>query len=256
MADIHATAVVDSRAELADDVSVGPFSVIKGDAVIGEGTRIHSHVLVDDGARIGKHCEIHHGAAVSTPPQDLKFSNERTTFEVGDNTVIREFCDLNRGTEHRGRTVIGSSCLLMAYSHAAHDCVVGDHVIMANGVQLAGHVVIEDWVILGGLVAVHQFCRIGCHSLIGGVYRAVQDVPPYILTAGDPLAYKGLNAVGLKRRGFSKEAVAALRHCYKLIYRSKLNTSQALEKIAAEQEITPEVQHVVEFIRQSERGII
>jgi len=253
---IHATAIIDPAAKLADGVTIGPFSIIKGDVEIGSGTAVHSHVLIDDGARIGSNCVIHHGAAVSTPPQDLKFGDEKTTLEIGDNTVVREFCDLNRGTDHRGKSTIGKDCLLMAYSHVAHDCIVGDNVIMANGVQLAGHVTIENWVILGGLVAVHQFCRIGQHSLVGGIYRAVQDVPPYILTAGDPLAYKGLNSIGLKRRGFDKEAINNLRKCYKLIYRSNLNMSQALEAIKSEITNSPEVDNVRQFIEKSERGLI
>lgn len=256
MADIHSTAIIDTTVELGTGVTVGPYSIIRGDAVIGDGTQIHAHVFIDDGARIGKNCVIHHSAAVSTPPQDLKYNNEKTLLEIGDNTIIREFADLNRGTEHRGKTVIGSNCLLMAYCHTAHDCIVGDNVILANGVQLAGHVTVEDYVILGGLVAVHQFCRVGCHSLIGGVYRAVQDVPPYILAAGEPLSYKGLNAIGLRRRGFSREAVTALRRCYKLIYRSHLNTSQALDTVRSEMEVIPEIEHVLTFIEASERGII
>ncbi|MBN2417091.1 acyl-ACP--UDP-N-acetylglucosamine O-acyltransferase [bacterium] len=256
MTDIHSTAIIDSTVQLGAGVSVGPYAVIRGDAVIGDGTQIHAHALVDDGARIGRNCVIHHSAAVSTPPQDLKYKFEKTTLEIGDNTIVREFADLNRGTVHRGKTVIGSNCLLMAYCHTAHDCIVGDNVILANGVQLAGHVTVEDYVILGGLVAVHQFCRVGRHSLIGGVYRAVQDVPPYILAAGEPLSYKGLNAIGLKRRGFSPESVTALRRCYKLIYRSNLNTSQAVAKIRSEMAVTPEIENVLAFIEASERGII
>ena len=256
MPKIHSTALVDNKAELAEDVMVGPFSIIEGDVNIGHGSRIHSHVLIANGARIGKNCEIHHGAVVSTAPQDLKFGGEDTTLEIGDHTVVREYCDLNKGTTDRQKTCIGSYCLLMAYTHVAHDCLVGDRVILANGVQLGGHVSIGDWVIIGGLVPVHQFCSIGQHSLIGGGFRAVQDVPPYILAAGDPLAFRGLNIVGLKRRGFSKESIAALRKCYRVLYRAKLNTHQAFEKIYSEMIIIPEIQTVIDFIKNSQRGII
>jgi UDP-N-acetylglucosamine acyltransferase len=254
--DIHPTAVVDKKAELGSGVSVGPFSIIQGDVVIGEGTAIHSHVLIADGARIGKHCQIHHGAAVSTIPQDLKFGGESTLFEIGDYVVIREFCDLNRGTNNRGKSRIGDHCFLMTYTHVAHDCIVGEHVIMANAVQLGGHVTIEDWVILGGMVPVHQFCSVGRHAIIGGGYRAVQDVPPFITAAGEPLGFKGLNLIGLRRRGFSKDAIEALNKAYRLIYRSKLNMSQAMERIRAEVPMTPEVENVIAFIDKSERGII
>jgi len=253
---IHPTAVVDPGAELAEDVTVGPFSVIEGDVQIGKGSRIHSHVLAARGTRIGKNCRIHHGSAVATIPQDLKFSGEKTTLEIGDNSVIREFCDLNRGTEHREKTRIGKNCFLMAYTHVAHDCWIGDHVILANGVQLGGHVTIEDWVIIGGLVPVHQFCSVGQHAFIGGNFRVVQDVPPYILAAGEPLMYKGLNVVGLKRRGFSKETVGLLRKCYRIIYRSRLNTSQALHRIRSEIDVIPEIQAVLAFFEKSERGVI
>jgi len=256
VSDIHPSAIIHPRASLGTGVTVGPFSVIKEDVSIGDGTVIHSHVLVDDGARIGANCKIHHGVALATPPQDLKYAGEKTTLEIGENTIIREFCDLNRGTKHRMKTTIGSNCLFMAYSHVAHDCIVGDHVITANGVQLAGHVEVGDWVILGGLVAVHQFCKVGKHCLIGGGYRAVQDVPPYILCAGEPLSYKGINSIGLRRRGFPAETIQQLRRCYKVIYRSKLNTSQALRHIDSEMDAIPEIQDVIEFIKQSERGII
>ena len=256
MPDIHKTAIVHPEAELADDVTVGPFSIIEADVKIDEGCRIHSHILIAGGARIGKNCQIHHGSVVSTLPQDLKFSGEKTTLEIGDNTIVREFCSLNRGTRDRGTTRVGKNGFLMAYTHVAHDCEVGDHVILANAVQLGGHVTLEDWVIVGGLVPVHQFTHIGQHSIIGGGFRAVQDVPPFILAAGEPLAYKGLNAVGLKRRGFSKESFRLLRKCYRILYRSRMNTSQAVETIRREVEMIPEVQALLTFIENSHRGLI
>jgi UDP-N-acetylglucosamine acyltransferase len=253
---VHPTAIVDKEARLGENVSIGPFSVVERDVELGEGTQVHSHVLIADGARIGRNCQIHHGAVVATLPQDLKFSGEKTTMEIGDNSTIREFCTLNRGTNYRKKTSLGEHCFLMAYSHTGHDCLIGNHVIMANGVQLGGHVVIEDWVILGGLSAVHQFCKVGAHALIGGGFRAVQDVPPFILAAGEPLQYKGINAIGLKRRGFTPESMQSLRRCYRLLYRSKLNMSQAVKQIRSELEMTEEIQTVLDFIEKSERGLI
>lgn len=256
MVSIHPTAIVHPKARLGDGVTVGPFSVIEENVEIGENTRIDSHVLIANGARIGKNCHLHHGAVISTIPQDLKFAGEETFLEIGDNTIVREYCDLNRGTKERGKSVIGANCLLMAYVHVAHDCIVGNNVILANGVQLAGHVTIEDFVTIGGMVPVHQFCRIGKHAFVGGGFRVVQDVPPYILAAGEPLAYKGLNIIGLRRRGFPQETIALLRKCYRFLYQAKLNTSQAVEKIRSELEPTPEIQAILEFIEKSERGFI
>ena len=256
MTQIHSTAIVDPKAELADNVKVGPFAIIEGNVTIDEHAEIHSHALIASGARIGKHCIVHHSAAVSTIPQDLKFEGEETLFEIGDHTVIREFCDLNRGTHELGKSVIGSNSFLMAYTHVAHDCVVGDQVILANGVQLGGHVKIGDWAVIGGMVPVHQFCKVGAHAMVGGGYRVVQDVPPYILAAEEPLEYRGLNVVGLRRRGFSKETIRALQKCYRFIYRSGLNRTQALEKIYAEIDILPEVQAVIDFLNESTRGVI
>jgi len=248
--------VVSPEAELAEETVVGPFSIIEADVVIGRGTQIGSQVLIASGTRIGESCRIHHGAVVGTIPQDLKFEGEETTLEIGDRTVIREYATLNRGTRDRWRTRIGSDSLLMAYVHVAHDCLIGDHVVLANGVNMAGHVIIEDWASVGGLVPIHQFVRIGQHAFIGGGYRVPKDVPPYILAAGEPLRYAGLNAVGLKRRGFTEEKLRPLRRAYRLIYKSNLNVTQALAAIESEVEMTEEVRRVVEFIKASERGII
>jgi len=253
---IHPTAIVDPGARISDGVFIGPYSIVEKDVEIGEGTRIASHAYVANGARLGKNVAVHHGAVISSIPQDLKFAGEETILEIGDNTVIREYCDLNRGTHDRGKSKIGDGCFLMAYVHVAHDCWIGNKVIIANAVQLAGHVTIEDRVSLGGIVPVHQFCRIGQHAFIGGGFRVVQDVPPYILAAGEPLTYKGLNIVGLRRRAFSQEAIAALRRCYRYLYQSRLNTSQAFDKIRSEMEITVEVRAVLDFFEKSERGVI
>jgi len=211
---------------------------------------------VDNGARIGRNCKIHKGAVVSTPPQDLKYAGEETLFIIGENTTVREFCTLNRGTNASGKSEIGSNCLLMAYVHIAHDCIIGDHVIIANGVQLGGHVTIEEWAIIGGMTPIHQFCKVGCHCMVGGGYRAVQDIPPYITASGEPLRFAGINSIGLRRRGFDSATVMTIKRAYKVIYRSNLNRSQALERIRQEFELTPEIRHIISFIETSERGII
>ncbi|OLD81758.1 MAG: acyl-[acyl-carrier-protein]--UDP-N-acetylglucosamine O-acyltransferase [Ignavibacteria bacterium 13_1_40CM_2_61_4] len=253
---VHSTAVVSPKAQLADNVSVGPFTVIEDDVVIGAGTAVASHVLIANGSRIGKECRIHHGAVLGTFPQDLKFRNEITTLEVGDFTTIREYATLNRGTHERWKTVVGSHCFMMAYSHVAHDCVVGNHVILANSVNMGGHVVIEDHAVVGGIVAIHQFSHIGCHSMIGGGFRVTKDVPPYVLAGQEPLAFTGLNLVGLKRRNFPQAVLDSLEKVYHIIYHNQLNVSQALERIKADLPMTEEVRHVVEFIEKSNRGII
>ena len=256
MVNIHPTAIVNKKAELAENVTVGPFTIIEEDVIIDEGTEIASNVLIANGTRIGKKCKVFNGAVLGTVPQDLKFENEKTTLEIGDNTIIREFCTLNRGTKDKLKTVIGSNCLLMMYVHIAHDCVIGNNVILANAVNMAGHIVIEDFVGIGGMDPIHQFVRIGCHSFVGGGLRIDKDVPPYILAAGIPLTYAGLNVVGLTRRGFPKEILSQLRRAYKIIYRSKLNISQAVTRIKEEIEIIPEIKHIIDFIEGTERGII
>jgi UDP-N-acetylglucosamine acyltransferase len=254
--DIHPTAIVAREAQLGDNVRIGPMAIIEADVVIGEGTTIGPHALICNGARIGKNCNIHNGTVVATLPQDLKFGGEATLFEIGDNTTVREFCTLNRGTSAHGKSTLGSNCLLMAYAHVAHDCVVGDNVIMANGVQLGGHVVIEDWAIIGGMTPVHQFCHVGQHCMIGGGFRVVQDVPPYILASEEPLRFAGLNSIGLRRRGFSSDTLLQLKRVYRTLYRSALNVSQAVERIKAEFEVTPEIANVLRFIETSDRGIL
>jgi UDP-N-acetylglucosamine acyltransferase len=253
---IHPTALIDSHAQIGTDVAIGPFTIVEGDVTIDSGTQIGPHAYIADGARIGKNCKIHNGTVVATLPQDLKFGGEKTLFEIGDETVIREFCTLNRGTLAHGKSSIGNHCLLMAYTHVAHDCTVGDRVIMANGVQLGGHVTIEDWAIIGGMTPIHQFCKVGQHCMIGGGFRAIQDVPPYILASEEPLRFCGLNSVGLKRRGFSEETVMKLKKAYRLLYRSGLNVTQAVVQIKEQVEPIPEVQNVLRFIEASDRGIL
>ncbi len=256
MINIHPTAVIDSGAEIGEDVSIGPYTVIQDDVVIGSGSQIGSHVLIHSGTRISNKCRIFKGAVLGTDPQDLKYAGEKTTLEIGEETTIREFCTLNRGSSHRFKTVIGKKSLLMAYVHVAHDCQIGDHVILANAVNMAGHVIIEPYASVGGMTPIHQFVRIGKYSFIGGGLRVPKDVPPYILAAGEPLNYAGINRVGLSRRGFSSEIMMQLRQAYKLIYRSGCNVSQAINKIKGTMELIPEIQDIIDFINASERGII
>ena len=256
MTNIHPTAIVYSGAQIGDHVSVGPYTVIENDVIINNNCQIGSHVLIHSGTRIGAKCRIFKGAVLGTDPQDLKYAGEKTTLEVGDETTVREFCTLNRGSSHRLRTVIGKKCLLMAYVHVAHDCLLGDQVILANAVNMAGHVTIEEFVSIGGMTPIHQFVKIGKHAFIGGGLRVNQDIPPYILAAGEPIQYAGINRIGLSRRGFSPEILMQIKQAYKLIYRSGLNTTQALEQIEQTMELTPEVKYIVDFIKTSERGIV
>jgi len=254
--EIHHTAVVDASAKIGKGVMIGPHTIVEGNVEIGDGTRIDSQAKITYGARIGKDCHIFHGAVISEIPQDLKFHGEDSITIIGDRTIIREYATIHRGTKERKKTQVGSDCLLMAYSHVAHDCFVGDHVILANSVQLGGHVTVDDWAYIGGMAGVHQFTRIGEHSFIGGGFRCIQDVPPYILVSGEPLKYSGLNVVGLRRRGFTNETINLLKEVYRLIYRSGFNISQALEQIALGFEPTAEIEKIVSFIQQSKRGIV
>jgi UDP-N-acetylglucosamine acyltransferase len=242
--DIHPTAIVHKDAKLADDVSVGPFSIINQGAEIGASTKIAAHVLIDVRTVIAENCNIHHGAVLGTLPQDLKFKGEKTHLVIGEGTTVREYATLNRGTEYRNMTVVGKNCFIMAYAHVAHDCLLGDHVILANSA------------IIGGVVPVHQFVKIGAHSIIGGGFRVQKDVCPYALLGGYPLKTMGLNRVGLTRRGFSNETLQILDKAFRILFKSKLNTSQAVEKIKSELEPIPEVKVILDFMAKSERGII
>jgi len=255
MSNIHPTAIVSGKAKLGKNISVGPYAIIEDDVEIGDETSIGPHAVIYNGARIGNKVTIHQAASIAHIPQDLKFGNEKTYFYVGDNTVIHEYVTLHRGTKETGFSRIGSNCLLMAYSHVAHDTVVGDNCILANGVQLAGHVILEDYVIIGGLTPVHQFCNVGKHCMIGGGFRVTQDVPPFILSAGEPLKYSGLNLIGLRRRGFSNDDIMLLKKAYGYIYDHSLNVSQAKEKINAEIQ-NNHVDSIIEFLAKSKRGIV
>jgi UDP-N-acetylglucosamine acyltransferase len=255
VADVHATAIIDPGAELGADTVIGPFCVIGPGVTIGDGTHLGAHVVIERDTVLGERCRVHAGAVLGGDPQDLKYGGEASQLVVGDRTVIREGVTLNRGTAARGRTEIGSDCLLMAYAHVAHDCEIGDHVVIANGVAMGGHVRIDEWVTVGGLTAIHQFVRIGAHAFIGGSAAVQKDVVPYVKAASNPLKLYGLNVVGLERRGFSGEVRSELRRAYRLLFQSKLNVSHAVEQARRELTITPEVERFLGFIEGSERGI-
>ncbi len=253
---IHPSAIIHPSTILGEDVSVGPFSVIGEDVRIGAGTEIGAHVVVDRWTEIGEGNQIFQFASIGAAPQDLKYDGEETHLKIGDRNRVREFVTLNRGTPGGGGvTQIGNDNLFMAYSHVAHDCHVGQQVILANGATLAGHVEVEDSAILGGLAAVHQFCRIGCHTMISGGAMVTQDILPYTVAQGDRAKMMGLNLVGLKRRGFSSDTIRGIKHAYRLLLRSGLRMEEALQQIETELELTPELQHFVDAVKNSQRGI-
>ncbi|MBC6609573.1 acyl-ACP--UDP-N-acetylglucosamine O-acyltransferase [Hymenobacter sp. BT507] len=249
-------AYIHPEAKIAHNVVVEPFSTIYQDVEIGEGTWIGPNVTIMPGARIGKNCKIFPGAVISAVPQDLKFAGEKTTAHIGDNTVIRECVTVNRGTVDRQRTVVGSNCLLMAYVHVAHDCVIGDNCILANSVQVAGHVEIGDYAIVGGSSAVHQFVKVGPHAMISGGSLIRKDVPPFVKAGREPLSYSGINSIGLRRRGFSDQKISEIQQLYRLLFLGGLNNNEALDKIELELAPSPERDEVVNFVRQSGRGVI
>lgn len=249
-------AYVHPGAKIAKNVVIEPFTTIHNNVEIGEGTWIGSNVTIMEGARIGKNCRIFPGAVISAEPQDLKFDGEDTTVEIGDNTTIRECVTINRGTKDRYRTAIGKNCLIQAYSHIAHDCIVGDNCIFSNSSTLAGHVTVGDYVVLAGMVAVHQFCTIGSHSFITGGTLVRKDVPPYIKAAREPISYVGINSVGLRRRGIDSEKIKEIQNIYRVLYQKNYNNSQAIEILETEMEATPERDEIIQFVRNSTRGIM
>jgi UDP-N-acetylglucosamine acyltransferase len=249
-------AYVHDGAKIAKNVVIEPFSVIHKNVEIGEGTYIGSNVTIYEGARIGKNCIIYPGAVISAVPQDLKYKGEETTTIIGDNTVIREFVTINRGTTDKHRTEIGSNCLLMAYVHVAHDCIIGNNVIIANSVQLAGHINIEDNVNIGGMTAVQQFVRIGKHAYIGGCSQVRKDVPPFIKAAREPLSYAGINSVGLRRKGYTNEQITEIQNVYRYIFLKNLNNTSAIDAIEMNEEASIERDEILHFLRNSEKGII
>lgn len=243
-------------AKIGKDVTISPFVTIYEDVVVGDGTYIHPHVTLYPGARIGKNCKIYPGVTVAAEPQDLKFQGEYTTAEIGDNTTLRECVTVHRGTASKGRTVVGSNCLLMAYCHVAHDCELGNNLIISNATQLAGEVVVDDNAVIGGGTLVHQFTHIGSYVMIQGGTLVNKDVPPYIMAARSPVSFVGLNIVGLRRRGFSNEQIATLQEIYRRIFNSDSNMTDALNAIEAELPASPERDYVLDFIRSSSRGVV
>lgn len=257
MAKIHPTAIVDPAAELAPGVTVGPYSIIHGRVQVGPDTEIGPHVVIKDYTTIGARCRIFQFAVVGEIPQDLKFKGEVSYLVIGDDNTIREFATLHRGTAGGGGlTRVGNGNLLMAYTHVAHDCLIGNGVIMSNAATLGGHIVVEDRAILGGFAAVHQFSRIGRHAFIGGASAVPRDVPPYTMAVGNRAKLVGLNLVGLKRAGFSEATIQALRQAYELLFTSGLNLKEAMARVRAEVPPLPEIQHLLEFVETSERGLL
>jgi UDP-N-acetylglucosamine acyltransferase len=254
---IHPAAIVDPKAEIDEGVEIGPFVVVEKGAMIGAGSKIRPHVFIGEGSQIGKNCQIYQFSSIGEAPQAFAYKGEKTLLIIGDNNIIREYVTLNRGTaQGGGKTVLGNNNYIMAYSHVAHDCNIGNQVILANGATLAGHITIEDHATIGGLSAVHQFCRIGTHAFISGLTGISLDVPPYMLAAGARAKLYGLNIVGLKRHGFSEESVRALKKAYRIIFRSGMPLENAVKSIE-EDPISQfqEVRHLLQFIQHSKRGI-
>lgn len=249
-------AFIHPDAKIHPSVEIGPFTCIEGNVEIGEGTTIGNNVTICSNTRIGKDCHIFPGAVVGAIPQDLKFQGEETYTYIGNNTTLRECVTIHRGTASKGKTIVGDNCLIMAYCHVAHDCVLGNHIIMSNATQLAGEVEIEDWAVLGGGSLVHQFTRIGGHVMIQGGTLVNKDVPPYVIAAHDPIQYCGINSVGMNRRGFTKEQIATIQQVYRIYFVGKLNMSQATARILAEIPQSEERDRIVEFIKNSPRGVI
>ncbi len=253
---ISKNSVVSTKAKLGDNVIVKDFTTIEDDTIIGDNVQIGSCVLISSGTTLNNGIKVFHGSALGIDPQDLKFKDEITTLEIGENTIIREFVTISRGTTARKKTVIGKNCFLMAYVHVPHDSIIGDNVIISNVVNMGGHVVVDDWAIIGGMAAIHQFVHIGAHSFIAFSSRVSQDVPPYILAGGFPLNYKGLNIIGLKRRGFTEDQLKCIKQTYNYIYNSKYNISDAVKAVKDTVKQTEEVKNIISFIESSERGII
>jgi len=252
----HNLSFIHPDAQIAEDVKIGPFVTIEADVEIGEGSEIHSGAVILNGARIGRNCHIHSGAVIGGVPQDLKFRGEKTLAIIGDNTTIREFATVNRGTASKGKTVIGNNCLIMAYCHVAHDCYLHNNIIMSNACQIAGEVEIEDYAVIGGGTLVHQFTHIGQHIMLQGGSHVNKDIPPYAMVGREPISYIGINVVGLRRRGFTREQLGRIQEIYRYIYFSDLNNSDAINRILEETTQSAERDLIVNFIRSSSRGIV
>lgn len=252
---IHPSAVIAPDAQLGEHVEIGAFAIIGEDCVVGDGCVIAPRVSLERSVRLGANVKVGVGTVLGGDPQDLKFAGERTTVEIGDDTTIREYTTINRGTAQSFKTTIGRKCFVMSYVHLAHDCHIGDGVILANGVQLAGHVTVDERAIISGLTAVHQFARIGRYAFVGGMTRVSQDVPPYLKAVGNPMKLYGLNSVGLRRHNFDEAVLRELKRAYRLLFRSELNVSQALERARNELVMHPEIELFLEFVENSQRGV-
>lgn len=252
---IHPTAIVDPEAELGEDVEVEPYSIIEKNVKIGKGTKIGSQVLLKEWTTIGKDCTIGKGVIIGAFPQDVRFNGERSFVKIGDRNLIREYVTIHRGTKEESTTQIGNDNFLMAYAHIAHNCKIEDGVVIANAGSLAGYVTVEKKVMISGLVGIHQYVRIGAYSIIGGCSKVTKDVPPYVRVDGHPSTVQGLNSVGLCRAHFSLKTRSILKKAYKILFKSGLNTTQALKRIDEELELIPEIKHLCEFIKNSQRGI-
>lgn len=253
---ISPSAIISKKAKLADNIEVGHYAIIGDNAVIGKGTKIGTHCVIDGNTKIGKNCEIFTGAVIGSRPQDLKYKGDRSFLEIGNDNIIREYCTFNPGTKGDGKTTVGNSNLFMAYAHVAHDCVVGNNCVIANNGTLAGHVVIEDKAVIGGLVAIHQFVRVGALSIIGGCSKVVQDIPPYSTCDGHPARVYGLNLIGLRRNEISKESIEELDRAFKILFNAGFTIKHALLKIEKEMPQAKEILYLVNFIKNSQRGIV
>jgi len=253
---ISPLAFIHPEAKIGENVEIGPFAVINKNVIIGDGCVIDSNATICEFTQLGKNCHVFPSAVIGAIPQDLKFHGEETWTIIGDNNVLREFVTVHRGTFSKGKTVIGNNNLIMAYCHVAHDCVLGNNIIMSNATQLAGEVVVDDFAIIGGGTLVHQFTHIGSHVMIQGGSRTSKDVPPYIIAAREPIAYCGVNSVGLNRRGFTSEQIHTIQEVYRLLYQGGMNTTQALEHIVANIPASVERDMIVDFVKASTRGVV
>jgi UDP-N-acetylglucosamine acyltransferase len=253
---IHRTALIDPTAQLAGEVAVGPYCIIGPHVTVGERTSVAAHAVIERNTRVGAGVKIGYGTVIGSDPQDLKYKGEETWVEIGAGTIIREYCTVNRGSIATGKTTVGERCFLMTYVHVAHDCVIGNDVIIANGVQMAGHVSVDDRAIISGLTPIHQFVRIGTYAFVGGASRVNQDVPPYTKAVGNPVHLYGLNSVGLQRAGFTPDVKLALKRAYRLLFNSDLTVSQGIARARVELPQVPEVETFLRFIEASQRGVL
>jgi UDP-N-acetylglucosamine acyltransferase len=253
---IHPTAIISPDAEIAADVEIGAYAIVGEGCVVGDGSVIAPRATLERNVTLGRSVKVGMGSILGGAPQDLKYAGEETSVEIDDGTIIREYVTVNRGTSHSFKTTVGKNCLLMTYVHIGHDCRIGNSVILSNVVQLAGHVTIEDKAIISGLSAVHQFARIGRHSFIGGMSRVSKDIPPFLKAVGSPVKLYGLNTIGLQRSGMDEGAILELKRAYRLLFRSDLNITQAIERAQTELDPLPEVQELIRFVEASERGVV